>query len=154
MIRHSALIPLSHDHHLGLMAAQRLKRGDTAYKRSSSIEESVAELWRTELADHFEQEERFLFAVETSDEIRAMIRRAIDEHARIRDLVERIGRGEEVAASARELGTLLDAHIRFEERELFERMQTTIDERVLNETAAAMASVRTARTCSNDTPGH
>lgn len=154
MIRHSALIPLSHDHHLGLMAAQRLKRGDTAYKRSTSIAESVEELWRTELAEHFEQEERCLFAIETDGALPAMIARAIDEHQQMRALVAEIGRGNDVEAAARKLGELLNAHIRFEERELFELMQVQVHDESLIAAGNAMEAARTARICGNDSPGH
>src|SRR5688572_10196439 len=124
MIRHRALVPLSHDHHLGLMAAQRLKRGDTAYKKSPSIAASVDELWKNELADHFEQEERYLFTIDVDDEVRAMIARAVDEHAQMRELIAMITRSEDVDGNARKLGVLLEAHIRSEERELFERLQS------------------------------
>ena len=153
MIRHNALVPLSHDHHLGLMAAVRLKRGDAAYKRSRSIAESVEELWRTELAGHFEQEEECLFTLEVDAPTRAMIERAIDEHRRMRALVEQIAAGapDDVA---RELGTLLESHIRFEERELFEALQAQVDEARLARAGDAIAAGRTPRACSSDDPGH
>ncbi|HVK40595.1 MAG TPA: hemerythrin domain-containing protein [Candidatus Kapabacteria bacterium] len=125
MIRHRTLVPLSHDHHLGLVAAQRLKRGDAAY-RDMSVADSIAELWKSELATHFEQEERALFVLEVSSECRAMIERALADHARMRELVAQAARGDDPDATARELGALLEQHIRFEERELFELMQTEL----------------------------
>jgi hypothetical protein len=147
MIRHPSLIPLSHDHHLGLVAAQRLKRGDAAYKESPSIEESVAELWRTELDEHFAQEERWLFGLEVEGECRAMIDRALAEHAAMRELIAQIGRGENVSDAARALGALLEKHIRFEERELFERLQAEVGEERLGEVGKGIESMRTPRTC-------
>jgi hemerythrin-like domain-containing protein len=146
MIRHKSLIPLSHDHHLGLVAAQRLKRGDPAY-RDMSIAASIAELWSTELEEHFEQEERWLFPLEVSDEARSMVARAIGEHARMRELVARAARGEALEETARELGAILEKHIRFEERELFERLQEEIGEGEWDRIGEGIASMRTPRSC-------
>ena len=135
------------------MAAQRLKRGDTAYK-NVGLAESVARLWETELAEHFDHEERFVFPLATTPELSTMIDRARDEHRRIRALVDRIRDGVDASANARLLGELLHAHIRFEERELFERMQAEVDGEMLAAAGRVMEGERTARVCSNDTPGH
>jgi hemerythrin-like domain-containing protein len=153
MIRHRSLVPLSHDHHLGLVAAQRLKRGDPAY-RDMTIADSIAELWRSELREHFEQEERELFPIEVTPACRAMIERAVEEHARMRALIEQVARGEAVDERARELGALLEKHIRFEERELFEAMQSEVDEKKWEEVGAAIEAMRSPRSCRNDAPGH
>lgn len=146
MIRHRSLVPLSHDHHLGLVAAQRLKRGDPAY-RDMTIEASIDELWRTELAEHFEQEETYLFSLELSGACRAMVDRALDEHARMRALIANVARGERVDETARELGALLEKHIRFEERELFEALQEEVGEERMEEVGRAIETTRTARQC-------
>jgi hemerythrin-like domain-containing protein len=138
MIRHHSLVTLSHDHHHGLIAAVRLKRGNPAYHASASVAESVEELWKRELEEHFEREERWLFPLASSERAREMVVRALDEHARMRSLVEEARRDDDVEAAARSLGELLESHIRFEERELFEVLQAEVGNEDLEEAARQM----------------
>jgi iron-sulfur cluster repair protein YtfE (RIC family) len=151
MTRSPALVPLSHDHHHGLVAAQRLKRGEPAAP-GVDLRESVDQLWRAELAPHFEQEERILFPACTGPQLAPMTQRALDDHAAIRQLVVRITeapaeeRGSFVisadladrtdlpvlTALATDLGKRLERHIRFEERELFPAIQECLlDDRLV-----------------------
>jgi iron-sulfur cluster repair protein YtfE (RIC family) len=121
--RHPSLIPISHDHHLGLMAAQRLKQGRTAYADTADIGESISELWSRELADHFRVEEEVVFAGNYSEPVAAMIARVLREHREIRSMIEQGENGAWDEATARKLGALLEEHIRFEERQLFPAIQ-------------------------------
>jgi iron-sulfur cluster repair protein YtfE (RIC family) len=138
--RHPALVPLSHDHHQGLMVAQRLKRGDTAYRSATSIRESMHLLWTEELEQHFRQEEEVLFIVpDYPEEVRMMIDRALEDHRRMRELIERCT-DEEAGEKGREMGLLLEAHIRFEERELFPMIQEVLGEEKLRELEGKMVA--------------
>ena len=114
MSRHPALVPLSHDHHHALVHARRLRRGDS---------EGFAEFFAHDLARHFRQEEEIVFPLlaEVGNEPPELAR-ALLEHARIRALARR---------PAEELGRLLEAHVRLEERVLFETIQRVVpDERL------------------------
>jgi hemerythrin-like domain-containing protein len=114
------------------MAAVRLKRGDTAYPETTDMAGSIERLWKEELAEHFTEEEEHLFPLpDYPDAVRSMVERALDEHRRMRELVERSARGEDVEETARQLGLLLEAHIRFEERELFPAIQEVLSEEVI-----------------------
>ncbi len=122
--RHQALVPLSHDHHQGLVAAQRLKRGEPAYRSSSEPCGSILELWEKDLAFHFHQEETLLFVHAGGESILpVLVRRALDEHDAFREMVEACRAGRCDSALVRRFGALLESHIRFEERELFPAFQ-------------------------------
>jgi iron-sulfur cluster repair protein YtfE (RIC family) len=138
--RHPALVPLSHDHHHGLVVAQRLKRGDTAYQSVATIRESLELLWSEELEQHFRQEEEVLFVVpEFPEQVQMMIDRALKDHARMRELIEGCT-DDDAGETGREVGLLLESHIRFEERELFPMIQEVLGEQRLRELEGRMVA--------------
>ena len=120
MRRHPALVALSHDHHHALVHARRLREGDDS---------GFAEFFARDLVRHFRQEEEVVFPLlaEVGDEPPELAQ-ALLEHARIRALARRPGP---------ELGELLDAHVRLEERVLFETIQRTVPEERLAELVPA-----------------
>src|SRR4051794_2610328 len=118
MRRHPALVHLSRDHHHTLVWARRLQRGET-----EGFEE-----YRRDLARHFREEEERVFPLlaEFCAGPPAVLGRALVDHARIR-----------ATPPGPELGALLEAHVRLEERELFELLQQVVPE----ERLAALVSV-------------
>jgi hemerythrin-like domain-containing protein len=126
MKRSEALEPLSHDHHQALFAAQKLRRADEV----SAATAVFLEFWRGEGAAHFRIEEDILMPAwldAAPDADRALAARMADEHLTIRTLARRAERGELELVELRELGELLSAHVRFEERELFPRIEADLD---------------------------
>jgi iron-sulfur cluster repair protein YtfE (RIC family) len=121
--RHRSLVPLSHDHHQGLIAAQRLKRGRSAFDEVEDAARSIEALWERELAEHFRQEEEIIFAAARGCGFDPLIDRAIGEHAEFRRMLAMCGAGD---CDVRAFGALLEAHIRFEERELFPLIQSAL----------------------------
>jgi hypothetical protein len=116
--RSEALAPLSRDHHVALEAALRLRRAD-----EQTLDAAVArfgEFWRGHGARHFEIEEELLLpALPPGDADWAEgVERVRREHGEIRERADRLLAGA-TPESARELGELLNGHVRFEERELF-----------------------------------
>jgi len=114
--RNPALIPLSREHHHALAAARRLRRAADA----DVLVEANAFLrfFSEESVRHFREEEERLFPlVADSDEARPLVVRALLEHQQLHALAARLASGEPAAAG--DLGELLEAHVRFEERELF-----------------------------------
>lgn len=142
--RHSSLIPLSHDHHHGLVVALRLREG---YGRleprrvGEGVESLVKEteaFYYGSLLPHFRTEEEVLFpalkpVLETGDTI---IEELLADHDEIRLLVGGISQqtGEPLRRHLRTLGEVLERHIRKEERELF----PIFEKRVPPERAAAL----------------
>jgi mannose-6-phosphate isomerase-like protein (cupin superfamily) len=114
MKRHPALIPLSHDHHHALVCARRLRQGDA---------DGFAEFFAHDLSRHFRQEEELFFPLLA--EVGAdppELAQALVEHARIRALARR---------PTPALGELMEAHVRLEERVIFETIQRAVpDERL------------------------
>jgi mannose-6-phosphate isomerase-like protein (cupin superfamily) len=125
--RHPALVPLSHDHHHGLVQARRLRRaaaeGDGGRRLRAASE--FAAFFARETAEHFREEEELLFPLLAgrSDAAQALLAETALQHAEIRALVARLKRS--IAAADVEagllagLGELLGSHIRLEERQLF-----------------------------------
>jgi hemerythrin-like domain-containing protein len=127
MKRHPALIPLSRDHHDGLVQAVRLRRaaadGDASARLAAARE--FVEFFRNDERVHLRDEEEELFPL--------LLRHVQSEPAPLREArvqhlqLEGFARTLEIAVAAgsadREtldaVGELLDAHVRLEERQLF-----------------------------------
>ena len=127
MKRNRALIPLSHDHHHALVAARRLRR---AVEEDAAAEAAAfSHFFAAESIRHFREEEERLFPlVADSEEARPLVVRALLEHQRLHALAGRLASGE--SAPLRELGELLEAHVRFEERELFPLIERLAGDRL------------------------
>ena len=133
MKRHPALIPLSHDHHDALVVAQALilgqspaPRSDWPTDRRTQVNRVIAFFTHT-LRSHFEVEEAHLFPtvlVHLPGEA-DLVAQLLDEHDAIRNQVRELERDPTTALTVRlpALGRLLEAHVRREERVLFETMQ-------------------------------
>lgn len=125
MLRDKSLIPLSHQHQRALALCVRIDRAQPI------ADENLA-AWQAEIEQHFAQEIKIHFAAEESAvfptamkfaELTPMIEELIAEHASLR---ESFSQAETRRMSAQNLPVFarqLSAHIRKEERRLFERMQ-------------------------------
>jgi len=88
---------------------------------------------------HFEIEERLLVPSLEAVGEHALVARLREDHAALRRCVA--GSSATVESRLAELGRMLEAHVRFEERELFEVAQEKLDPNVLRAIAAASAAV-------------
>lgn len=143
--RHQSLHPLSHDHHHGLVAAVRMKQGNSPYRDMADLTEAVSHLWRTELAPHFAEEESILFNRGYTGATATLVAQALDEHRVLRSIVQRFADGGGGVEGLRMLGDLLERHIRFEERELFPAIQSEMEPEVLEEIGEAIRRERQKR---------
>lgn len=120
MRRSPELAPLSRDHHRALEVALRLRRADP--ETAAAAVDRFGDFWHEAGRRHFEIEEAVLLPALPEDdpewgEATARVRREHDEiRARARALLAADGGTPD---AARELGELLNAHVRFEERKLF-----------------------------------
>jgi len=115
MKRNENIIPLSRDHHFGLLFSWKLRKGIQLKVDSERIRKYIAFFWENNLAPHFRDEEQFLFVLEDD----APCNRALSEHKQITALADAIihkATSEEMILA---LADTLDQHIRYEERELF-----------------------------------
>jgi hemerythrin-like domain-containing protein len=139
MKRHPALVPLSHDHHHGLVQARRLRRAAKDADPEPRLRAASAFLafFEHEGAAHFREEEELLlpFLAGRPDPAASLLVQVAVEHAEIRALVRDLR--ESLAADTVErgllgrLGTLLEGHIRLEERQLFPLIEELASERDL-----------------------
>lgn len=149
MKRHASLVPLSRDHHHGLVMARRLILGRSTNPRADWPADRalqavrLIEFFETDLRPHFEVEEAHVFPAakrDLSDGARCT-RALLAEHetmrAMIRDLVADPTSALQERLAA--FGKLLEAHIHTEERILFEQMQTACDAQVLDALGARIA---------------
>lgn len=138
MKRSPQLIPLSHEHHVALEAALRLRRA-----QASDLGDAVdrfALFWNDVGADHFDREEEVLGPAAPSDDIVLQdgMRRMSAEHREIRALADTVLAGPADVSAARALGERLNDHVRFEERELFPLIEARLDATALDEVARAL----------------
>lgn len=101
MKRDPRLHQLSSDHHHTLVLVRNLRRGLEPRE--------VARIFEEQLAPHFALEERVLLPALVKAGRADLAARTLDEHADIRAS----------RSNAARLAELLEAHVRFEERELF-----------------------------------
>jgi hemerythrin-like domain-containing protein len=125
MLRDKNLIPLSRQHQHVLALCVRIDR-------ASPIDDSDLAAWQTEGAQLFQSEIRFHFAAEELvlfptarkfPELIPLVGELLGDHAALR---ESFAKAEVCKMSATDLcafGQHMSAHIRKEERQLFERMQ-------------------------------
>lgn len=135
MKRSEPLKGLSHEHHHALFIAKRLRdEGEAAL-------EAFLEFWRTEGRIHFWIEEDVLLpgsglAGPSED---AEVARLLDDHLDIRRRVEAVTEGLASAEALSELGQALTDHVRFEERELFPRIEAALAPEKLERLGAKLA---------------
>jgi iron-sulfur cluster repair protein YtfE (RIC family) len=137
--RHKSLHSLSHDHHQGLILAQQLKKGAPQYKgMPSTIEEKknyTIIFYNTDLKKHFLKEEEILFPLVKgrNSVVDNQINEIIDEHRKMENLISEMKITEDLTTMLHEFGTLLEKHIRKEERELFTKIEKLLSENELSE---------------------
>ena len=136
MKRVEALLQLSREHHTALSIAQRAKRALAAGTATEveALAKACAQRFVAELEPHFLDEERWLLpALEAAGE-HGLVARTLDEHRQLRSLAAALAAGD-LDPLAR-FAEMLGAHVRFEERELFERAQQVIPADELGRLAA------------------
>lgn len=126
MKRNPNIIPLSRDHHFGLLCSWKIREGLKKNISPGRISDYLIYFWSTHLKTHFEEEEQLLFT-NTDDPLTAQ---ALKEHQHLRLLMERIKENAEESLLA-EFAALLQEHIRFEERIVFPHLEKSFCEEEL-----------------------
>lgn len=122
--RHPCLQPLSRDHLIALMGAQRLmKAGDGEI----TVEDGLAfffNVWDEEVTQHLIDEEEILpdFIKDKED-----LDRLLSDHEKLREYVKQLKEGgtKSNLELLSEAGRFLDSHVRWEEREFFPKLEKT-----------------------------
>lgn len=116
--RHEALKPLSREHHHGLLLCWKIRQGIKMEVEPQRMK-NYTEWFKTQyLYPHFEAEEAFVFPVLEDDD--PLVKKALAEHRRLRRLFDQ---DSDVLKALSLIEEELDAHIRFEERVVFNEVQ-------------------------------
>ncbi len=123
MKRHAALLQLSREHHVALKLARQARFACDAGLDAAIIQAAgaIRGSFPKELEAHFQVEEENLLPAMAAVGENVLVRRVRAEHDELRDLNRRLADpdGETLGRFA----ALLNDHVRFEERELFEAAQ-------------------------------
>lgn len=119
MKRHSALQPLSREHHGALVLALACTRAASSGsdEKIHAACERVARQFETDLEPHFRQEEEALLPLLRDAGQDELVCRTLDDHTRLRAMAKLLC-GQD-AACLGEFGKTLSDHVRFEEQDLF-----------------------------------
>lgn len=129
--RHKALVPLAHDHHHALHNARSLRLasdGDASARADAAS--AFLQFFKTESVRHFREEEEVVFPLIALKDDAPMegITRVVTEHVIIHALVQelegQVADGDADSETMRRLAELLKTHVRFEEDELFPRIES------------------------------
>jgi len=129
--RSAALTPLSREHQHALALALALTRATD--DDAAGLSRRAAAFWQDESGPHFEQEETVLLPVlaRHAGDDDTDISRVQAEHADLRGRFARLAASAGRPADLHELGRRLTDHVRFEERELFPRIESLLGEEEL-----------------------
>lgn len=146
--RLDALIPLSHDHHLALAQARRLKEAAevTDQPRRARMADDFINFYLGRLLNHFREEEELFFApIVDIEAAHGKVMRALAEHLQVHAaahaLMRQVGKGEADPEILARLSQMLTAHVRFEEKELFPLVEELVGEAGLADLAEARRTV-------------
>lgn len=136
MKRHEALAPFSREHHGALILAQVMKKGAPAYKGMPvDTEDKISyaiEFFDVHLKDHFNREEAMLEKVENvNEEIKSLSKAIFAEHDALKNDFIKLKTADDKIMALDELGKMLEAHIRKEERVLFPLIEKHCGEEIL-----------------------
>jgi|SRR5690625_2398020 len=138
--RHESLQPLSRHHMVALHLGLKLRRAGSDESRltNEEIKQEVIDFWEPDGQQHFREEEEILlptYAQHASIE-KPEITEMLQEHVKIRALIDRIISAEGIELDAmHELGSLLEVHVRKEERIIFPMIEKALPEDVLQKMA-------------------
>ncbi|WP_299756368.1 hemerythrin domain-containing protein [uncultured Pontibacter sp.] len=139
MKRHESLVPISRQHHGGLLTARLLQHGAPPYKGMPSTpatkRDYVVAYLQEHLLPHFRLEEEtvFILASDHSEELRQQVQALQAEHQQLQQLILALPDvAEQNLPDALDgVGKLLEQHIRQEERVFFEQMQQQLSDEKL-----------------------
>ncbi len=134
MKRHLQLQPLSRQHHNGLLIALLLTKGIRKKADKQVMAAFIAHNWETDLKQHFHLEEAYLLPILASHSFDpAMVEKLLAEHAMLTQLANEAVNGQIELPQIEFFASLLNEHIRFEERLFFPAAEKVMTETELEE---------------------
>jgi hemerythrin-like domain-containing protein len=130
MLRDKSLIPLSRQHQHALALCVRIERASPIGDADlNAWQAEIAQQFQSETSIHFLAEEAILFpAGQRFHDLIPLVEELLTDHAVLRELFAKAGARNMTAAEVSGFGRRLSAHIRKEERQLFERLQELMNQ--------------------------
>jgi hemerythrin-like domain-containing protein len=153
MLRDPNLIPLSHQHQHALALCVRIGKAFSEVHDTPDVhvwEQQIVELFDSEMASHFDAEEKHIFPVASQyDELQQLVDELRIEHTLVRRNVVRARSRQFTVTDLQVFTAMLSEHIRKEERQLFEALQTLLTAEEMRQLGASIADLLLA----NGSPG-
>lgn len=134
MKRDPRLHGLTSDHHHALVLALRIKEAARRGLIDARLVDDARRRHESELAPHFAIEEQELLPALVEHGRRELADRTLREHQALRSHLQAARSGELARLEA--FGLLLEAHVRFEESELFPACEAVVGDAVLARVAS------------------
>jgi len=126
--RSSELAPLSREHHEGLLFVWKLRQGLQKGIANERLRKFIFWQWQNHIKPHFYHEEKILMPFLSAGN--ELTERMIKEHENIRELILNLD-SEPDSRTISMLADLINDHIRFEERQLFNYLEETLSKEQL-----------------------
>ncbi len=127
--RHKAIVQFSREHHFGLLLIWKIRQGLKANIDPKRISDYVLFFFDEDLKTHFAEEERSLFSKLDDDD--GLKFQAMKEHTEILHYIAEIRSDNKNPELLTVFADALDRHIRFEERVLFNHLQSKLSDAAL-----------------------
>ena len=134
--RSQALISLSREHHDGLLLVYKIRQGIKLTIEPERIASYCTWFWKHHLEQHFDNEERVLGPY--LDNLGALKDQLFREHSQIRQAMQELNNAPKYP-NLENFGQLLNDHIRFEERVLFNEIERSVTPDQLEEIASKLS---------------
>lgn len=121
--RNENLKPISREHHHGLLLCWKIKTGLKKDVKPERIKTYVDWFYTNHILPHFEIEEKNIFPILGNDH--ELVKRALSEHINLKQHFES---KTDILENLKLIEKELDEHIRFEERVLFNEIQSAATE--------------------------
>ena len=136
MKRNENIVPLSKDHHFGLLCSWKVRQGLKKETEVSRIRNYILYFWKQHLKQHFREEEEILFLY-LEDEYTIRIQK---EHREIEDIISAMSFSENTDLIS-DFADLLEQHIRFEERDWFPHLEEKLDSSALEKIGSELHQI-------------
>jgi iron-sulfur cluster repair protein YtfE (RIC family) len=136
------IVLLSREHHTGLLCCWKIRQGLKKQADTTRIQKYLTYFWDSHLQQHFGEEEEHLFDKVNDD----FCRKALQQHQEIKALISQVQDSTPAPAPEllHQLADQLEAHIRYEERDLFPHLEQVLEEPELRRIGAALAQSHAA----------
>ena len=140
MLRDQSLIPLSRQHQHALALCVRIDRASPIPDPDlAGWQTEISQHFRSEIRIHFDAEEQFVFRVATKFQaLNSLVDDLLNDHSWLRRKFDNAEAQSLSSTEITEFGERLSAHIRKEERQLFERLQQLMNHEELAEMGAQL----------------